>query len=71
MKYYKIKLKSGEEINAVRPEKDVPVIDGFIGVEYFVDVERSDSPRVKLERETRYINLDTIAEIDVKERVKE
>lgn len=71
MKYYKIILKSGDEIYAVEPKKDVPVIDGFIGVDYFVDIERSDSPRVKLERVTRYINLDTIAEIVVEERVKE
>ena len=71
MKYYKIILKSGEALSGVEFAKHARIIDGFIGVVDYVDVSRVDSPMIELVQVTRYINLDTIAEIVVEERVKE
>lgn len=71
MKYYKIMLKSGEWLSGVEFAKDARIIDGFIGVVDYVDVSRPDSPMIELVQVTRYINLDTIAEIVVKEKVND
>ena len=71
MKYYKIKLKTGETLSSVEFAKDARIIDGFIGVVDYVDVSRPDSPMIELVQVTRYINLDTIAEIVVEEKVND